>query len=144
MKKITNIILLSILISVFTSCKKAEYHKIMYEVTFLGKPGVGSSSMIDIYALPNYTDKKPTIDNAKIPQVWRYEYLNLQKGQKIYFAVRGQLSYHFEMRVYIDGVQKSYRRVIVSPYNYYDDHVEESYGLNDSSDEDMGLIEFTY
>jgi hypothetical protein len=47
------------------------------------------------------------------------------------------------MRVFIDGVQKSYSRVIVSSHTYYDDHVEESYGLNESTD-DMGLIEFTY
>lgn len=137
------IILTLVVLVTFTSCKKVEYHKVMFEVTFLNTPGMGSSNIIDIYALPNYSDKKPSIDKAKIPQIWRYEYLNLKRGDKIFFSVRAQLSYHFEMRVFIDGVQKSYSRVIVSPYTYYDDHVEESYGLNESTD-DMGLIEFTY
>jgi hypothetical protein len=48
------------------------------------------------------------------------------------------------MRVFIDGVQKSYRRVIVSDNSYYDDHVEESYGLNDKESHDTGIIEFIY
>jgi hypothetical protein len=48
------------------------------------------------------------------------------------------------MRVFIDGVEKSYRKVRVSDTNYYDDHVEESYGLNDKSNEDMGVIQFVY
>ena len=115
-----------------------------FEVTFLNTPGTGSSSFIDVYALPSYSDKKPFIDRFNIPQVWRYEYLGLEKGQKVHFLVRGQLSYYFEMRVFIDGVEKSYRKVRVSDNSYYDDHVEESYGLNDKSTHDTGIIEFIY
>jgi len=144
MKKSIFILLITIFSFSFTSCKKTEYHKVVFEITFLGSPGMGSSSFIDVYILPNYSDKKPFIDRFNIPQVWRYEYLGLEKGQKVHFLVRGQLSYYFEMRVFIDGVEKSYRKVRVSDNSYYDDHVEESYGLNDKSTHDTGIIEFIY
>lgn len=143
MKNFIYFIMIVVIGFTFTSCKKTDYHKITFEVTFLGTPNTGSSNFIEIYATPNYSDKKPSIDRFNIPQVWRYEYMGLEKGQKVQFSVRGQLSYHFEMKVYIDGVEKSYRRVIVSDNSYYDDHVEESYGLNTAT-EDMGIIEFTY
>ncbi len=134
----------TLIIITFTSCKKDDFHKVTFEITFLNGPTTGVSNFIEVYALPNYSDKKPSIDRFNIPQVWRYEYIGLKKGDKVHFMVRGQLSYYFEMKVYIDDVQKSYRRVIVSDNSYYDDHVEESSGLNDKSDKDMGIIEFTY
>ena len=133
-----------VIVITFTSCKKKDYHKVAFEITFLNSPTTGASNFIEVYALPSYSDKKPSIDRFNIPQVWRYEYIGLKKGDKVHFMVRGQLSYYFEMKVYIDDVQKSYRRVIVSDNSYYDDHVEESSGLNDKSDKDMGIIEFTY
>jgi len=141
MKKIIYILIVTLI--TFTSCKKTAYHKITFEVTFLDTPGTGASNFIQIYATPSYSDKEPSIDRFNIPQVWRYDYVGIKKGQKVQFCVRGQLSYHFEMKVYIDDVEKSYRRVIVSDNSYYDDHVEESHGLNTATD-DMGIIEFTY
>lgn len=144
MKKFIYILLITIISFSFTSCKKTDYHKVAFEITFLGTPGTGASNFIEVYALPNYSDRKPFVDRFNIPQVWRYEYIGLEKGQKVHFLVRGQLSYYFEMRVFIDGVQKSYRRVRVSDNSYYDDHVEESYGLNDKENHDTGIIEFTY
>lgn len=140
------IIFLSLTLFIFSSCKKEkhEYHKVTFETTFLGKPGKGSSNFIEIDCLPNYIEKKPTIDRFKIPQVWRYEYWALEKGQTVRFQVSGQLSYHFEMRVYIDGVQVSYAKVRVSDYSYYASSIEESSGLNDKLSEDMGLIQFVY
>jgi hypothetical protein len=144
MRKLINIFIFVLISTFFISCKKQDYHKVSFEITFLGTPNTGSSNFIEVYALPNYSDKKPNIDRFNVPQVWKYEYIGLEKGDKVYFLVRGQLSYYFEMRVFIDGVQKSYRRVIVSDNSYYDDHVEESYGLNDKSDQDTGIIEFIY
>lgn len=147
MKKFIYILLITILGFSFTSCKKTEYHKIVFEITFLNSPGTGSSSFIDVYVIPAYVEreKAPRIpDRFNIPQVWRYEYLGLEKGQKVHFLVSGQLSYYFEMRIYIDDVEVSYRRVRVSDTSYYSDHVEESYGLNDKSTHDTGIIEFVY
>ena len=128
----------------FGSCKKKDYHKVTFEVTFLGSPSTGVSNMIDVQLLPKYSDNPPSIDRFNVPQVWRYDYIGLEKGQFVEFVVSAQLSYHFEMRVFIDGVQVSYRKVKVSDTSYYDDHVEDSNGLNDKSNEDTGVIQFTY
>ena len=116
----------------------------MYEITFLGSPGTGSSNFIDVAAKPSYQDNKPYIDRFNVPQIWRYEYVGLEKGQKVQFLVYAQLSYHFEMRVFIDGVEKSYRRVKVSDNTYYACEIEESYGLNDESTSNRAVIEFIY
>ena len=128
----------------FGSCKKKDYHKVTFEVTFLGSPSTGASNMIDVQLLPKYSNNPPFIDRFNVPQVWRYDYIGLEKGQFVEFIVRAQLSYYFEMRVFIDGVEVSYRKVKVSDTNYYDDHVEDSSGLNDKSNEDTGIIQFTY
>jgi len=143
MKKILYISLIAVFSLV--SCKKeVEYHKLTYEITFLNSPGKNSSNFIEVSISPEYPEKDAYVDRFNIPQVWRYDYLHLEKGQKVQFLVRGQLSYYFEMRIYLDGVETSYRRVIVSDYTYYADHVEESRGLNDKSNVDMGIIEFVY
>lgn len=144
MKNLIYIFLIVIIGFSFTSCKKKETHKVSFEVTFLQTPATGSSNIIDIYATPTYSDKKPTIDKSNIPQVWRYDYIGLTKGQKVHFLVSGQLSYYFEMRVYIDGSQVSYRKIKVSDTNYYESHVEVSSGLNDKASESFGIIEFIY
>ena len=128
----------------FSSCKKHDYHKVSFGITFLNTPSYGSSNFIEVYATPSYTDKKPNIDNSNIPQTWRYDYMELEKGQLVNFLVRGQLSYHFEMRVYIDDNEVSYREVVVSNTTYYDDHVINSSGINDLANEDTGVIQFTY
>jgi len=142
MKKILYIFL--IVVFSFFSCKKEkhEYHKITFEVTFLNNPSNGSSNFIDITCSPRYVEKIPTIDRFNIPKIWRYEYLYLEKGQKVYFYVAGQLSYYFELRVYIDGVETSYARIKVDDYTYYASWVEESRGLNDKPNE--SVIEFIY
>lgn len=144
MKKFLYTLLVVILSFYFTSCEKNEYHKVTYEITFLSTPINGASNFIEIGATPSYPQKEPYVDRFKIPKIWRYEYTALQKGDKISFLVSGQLYYYFEMRVYIDDVEQSYRRVRVSSYAYYGDHVEESYGLNSKSDWDSGVIEFVY
>lgn len=144
MKHFIYILLIFVFGFSFTSCKKKEYHKVVFEITFLQTPSTGSSNMIEVYTTPSYADSKPYINRLNVPKIWRYEYLGLEKGSRVHFLVSGQLSYYFEMRVYIDGTEVSYRRVKVSDNTYYDDHVEESYGLNDKAYEDTGLIDFIY
>lgn len=143
MKNFINIFIAIVISISFVSCKKTDYHKITFEITFLDKPGTGSSNFIEVQAIPDYSDKKPYVDRFNIPQVWRYDYMGLEKGQKVYFMVMGQLSYHFEMRVYIDDNEVSYRKVIVSSTNYYSCHVEDSGGRNDCTEDDA-IIKFTY
>lgn len=144
MKNILYSILIVIIGFSFASCKKKDYHKVTFEIKFLQTPAMGSSNSIELNASPSYSDKAPRIDKNNIPQVWSYDYMGLEKGQKVKFMVSGQLSYYFEMRVFVDGGEVSYRKVKVSDTTYYDDHVEESSGWNDLSNEDMGVIEFTY
>lgn len=146
--------LLIFFVVTFSSCKKEDqtiYHQLVYEITFLDAPQTGSSNFIDATIKPvHYKDIKftngagsPPINRFNLPKIWRYEFDSLKAGQQIMFAVNAQLSYHFQMKVYIDGVEKSYREVIVSDYNYYDDHVLETRGLNDVTD-DVAVIKFTY
>lgn len=143
MKNFIYLFLITLFTFSFTSCKKKDYHKVTYEITFLQTPNTGSSNFIEVGCNPSYSDKGPTIDRFNIPQVWRYDYMGLEKGQKVSFSVRDQLSYYYEMRVFIDGSEVSYMKVKVSDTNYYDDHIESSHGLNTST-ADTGLIEFIY
>jgi len=143
MKNIIYTILITILGFSFTSCKKKDIHKVTYEIIFLQSPSTGNSNFIEITANPSYSDVKPAVDRFNIPQKWTYDYIGLEKGQKVTFGVRAQLSYYYEMRVYIDGNQVSYMKVKVSDNTYYDDHIEEQSGWNNST-YDTGLITFTY
>lgn len=144
MKNILYSLLILIVGFSFTSCKKKDMHKVTFEIVFLQSPSTGSSNLIEITAKPSYSDVKPAVDRLNIPQKWTYDYIGLEKGDKVTFGVRAQLSYYYEMRVYIDGNQVSYMKVKVSDYNYYEDHVEDHSGLNDNTQYDTGLITFTY
>lgn len=142
MKNIIYSILLFLGIFSFTSCKKKDLHKVSFEIKFLDSPKTGYSNSIEFSVFP--TDgKTPNLDRMNIPQVWRYDYMGLKKGDVVKFSVRGQLSYYFEMRVFIDDSEVSYMKVRVSDDTYYADHVEERNGRNDVN-EDMGYIEFKY
>lgn len=142
MKNFIYIILSFLGVFSLTSCKKESYHKVSFEIKFLDSPKMGSSNSIEFSVFP--TDgKTPNLDRMNLPEIWRYEYMGLKNGDKVKFSVRGQLSYFYEMRVFIDDVETSYMRVRVSDNSYYADHVEERRGRNDSN-EDTGYIEFNY
>lgn len=87
---------------------------------------------------------RPGIDRFNIPKTWRYECYNLIKGDEIVFAVNGQLSYFFEMRLYIDDKQVSYLKAKVSDNSYYAVKVLEVDGLNDYADKNVAMISFVY
>ena len=143
MKNIIYIILLFLGIFYFTSCKKKDLlHKVSFEIKFLAAPSTGSSNSIEYSTFPS-DGKQPKLDIMNLPQVWRYDYMGLKKGDVIKFGVRGQLSYCYEMRVFIDDSEVSYMRVRVSDDTYYADHVEERSGRNEVN-EDTGYIEFKY
>lgn len=144
MKNIFKIILILVITSSFFSCKKEELkHKVTFEVKFLDTPNKGSSNFIEIYTKP--TDVNQTsVDRFNVPKVWRYEYIGLVKGDKVELSVNGQLSYYFEMRVFIDDKEVSYMKVKVSDTVYYGCTVLERSGLNDLSNENVGYISFKY
>jgi len=146
MKNFIKIIIGLVLVGFFfVSCKKTDYHKVTFEVTFLESPSTGASNFIDILVTPKGENVTP-INRFDIPKVWRYEHVGLEKGDLVQMVVSPQLSYHFEMRVYIDDKQVSYRRIKTSDFTYYSVHVEESYGRNEGylATQESSSITFKY
>ena len=133
----------------FVSCKKTEYHKLAYEIEFLGIAQGGFSNWFEISATPNYSQKvnsnRPGLDKNKIKvgSVWRYEYNWLEKGDKIYFSVGAQGTYYIKMNLYIDNELYSYMKVYFDPGSYGSGLVEEKSGRNDNTDQ-YSVIKFTY
>lgn len=131
----------------FTSCEKEpNLHKVRFELTFLEEPSNGNSNMIDVNCVPHYSDEDPTIvaSNIQPGYVWSYEYWELVDGDKITFIVNPQLSYRFEMRVYVDDELISYRKIVTSDFNYYETIVEEEFGLNNEASTEYSIISFYY
>ena len=142
MKKI--LILIFILFG-FLSCKKFEKpHKITYEIKMLQIPITGSSNFIEVMAEPCDEGGVPGIDRFNVPKIWKYDYFGLKSGDKVMFSVDAQLSYRFEMRIYIDDIEVSYLKVKTSDNSYYTYFVEERNGLNDWKNSNLGFIEFVY
>jgi hypothetical protein len=143
MKNIT-LILLSILMFGFVSCKKEPIkHKITYEIRFFETPSIGHSNSISYGIYPS-DHKEPKMTEDNMPKIWRYEYFGLTEGTEVVFSFRGQLSYYYEMIVYIDDVEKSYVRVKTSDNVYYATKIEERRGLNKHPEANGGLICFDF
>jgi hypothetical protein len=142
MKKI--LFILVILFS-FLSCQKGEkFHKISYEIKMLEIPSNGNSNFIDVTAKPCDDENIPKINRFNVPLIWKYDYYGLKKGDEIMFFVDGQLSYRYEMRVYIDDVEVSYLKIKTSDYNYYVTYTEERSGLNDWRNTESSFINFVF
>ena len=144
MKKI--LLLLVVILIGFSSCKKKEtFHKITYEVTMLGKPGYGHSNFFEVSVYPNDLNNRPESEiSGSTIKVWKYDYYQLTDGDKVDFGAFGQLSYYYEMRVYIDDVEVSYVRAVVDDYTYYATYIEERRGINDVTSNSSPSITFTY
>lgn len=140
MKKLLTYILILTLFACEKETKLPE-HKVTFLLKFISGPGTGSSNFIQVWMKPNNGDM-PNIDRFNIPRSVKYEYSPVLQGDVVTFQVQGQLSYWYEMFVYIDDVEVSYMRARVSDYNYYSDHVEERRGLNDYANVDHSIIEF--
>lgn len=142
MKKI---LIFLVLLFTFISCKKKEtYHKISYEIKMLEIPTNGASNFIEVITKPCDLEKVPKIDRFNVPLIWRYDYYGLKKGDEIIFSVDGQLSYRYEMRLYIDDIEVSYLKIKTSDNTYYSTIVEERSGINDWKNSQSGFINFIY
>jgi len=145
------------LLTFIVSCKKEDsgkLHVIEYEIHFLGAPEWFQSNFVDVMAIPSsgggyYShepDKngnyKPTITYQQtLSEYWRYEY-RVKNGDEVTFKFDGQLSYHYEIRVFIDGVEMSYKEIKVSDDSYYVYTVLNESGLDNTPGDNT--IDFIY
>jgi hypothetical protein len=154
MKKLLYLFVLVAL--VFTSCKKEpKLHKIKFQITFLEIPNWASSNYIDVTAQPcYYGDYNNSVDehgNLIQPYIdydqtqdglWEYEYWELKSGDKVKFSLSAQLHYWYELKVFIDDVEVSYKKVKISEYNYFEVIDLEESGWDDTPGD--SYIDFTY
>ena len=84
----------------------------------------------------NSSSSNPSI-NYEIAKTghWDYEYLELKEDDKVSFSLWTADGYYFEMRVFIDDTQVSYKKM-------YGTQVIEQSGWNDGTTDTY--IEFTY
>jgi len=140
MTNFIKILLISLTVLIYTSCsKEPKNHKIRYDITFTQTPSFGSTNFIELGATPSYSENhttKPAIsyEIAKTGH-WTYEYLELKEDDKVSFSLWTADGYYFEMRIYIDDTQVSYKKM-------YGTQVIEQSGWNDSTTDTY--IEFTY
>lgn len=140
-KKFIYVVLIPFLL-ILSSCKKENYHKIKFEVEFIQDCENCFADYFAVNCTPHYSDEEPGISASQVTTgyVWDYEYWALKDGDKVVFSVSPTgAEYHYRMNVYIDGVLVSYREC----YGPYGTVVIDEGGLNNSQQE-MGLIEFTY
>lgn len=124
------ILTIIIIACLFFSCKKKTYHKIRFELKILQQSTYGIATPIYLAILPRYENEPPTL-NSRLPETWKYEYLGLKDGDKIYFSVDIPLSTYYEKWVYIDDKEVAYKKIKVSDDKYYSNEVIESRGLED-------------
>jgi hypothetical protein len=125
-----------------SSCKKDNYHKIKFEVVFIQDCDNCYADYFAVNCTPHYSDEEPGITASQVTTgyVWTYEYWKLKNNDEVVFSVSptGE-GYHYRMNVYVDDVLVSYREC----YGPYGTVVIDQGGINNSQ-QDMGVIEFTY
>ena len=148
--------LLVLLISIFISCKKEKtLHKIKYQITFLEIPDWFNSNYIEVKASPVYQGEyNNSVNENGVPigpyinynqtkdGLWEYEYWELKDGDEVYFDLWAQLYYHYEVRIYIDNIEVSYKRVKISDSNYFEVLDLETKGMDNTPNN--ANIEFTF
>ena len=148
MTRLIKILFLSLIVFMFTSCKKEpKMHKIKYEITFIQTPDYGYTNWMELGVTPayygdyNYDPQNPSInyDIAKTGH-WDYEYWELKDGDKVSFTLWTAPGYYYEMRIYIDGTEVSYKKLYSDGSGTTD--IEAESGWNDSTTDTY--IEFTY
>ena len=140
MTNFIKILLISLTVLIFTSCsKEPKNHKIRYDITFSQTPDFGFTNFIELGATPSYSEHhttKPAIsyEIAKTGH-WDYEYLELKEDDKVSFSLWTADGYYFEMRIYIDDTQVSYKKM-------YGTRIIEQSGWGTGTTDTY--IEFTY
>ena len=154
--KISFIIIIIIIICfILTSCKKENLHKIKFQIKFLEIPDWYHSNYLEVTASPCYVglynyirDENGTLilpnidyDQTKVG-LWEYENWELKNDSRVFFMLLAKIDYHYELRIFIDGKQVSYKRVKTSDQQYFTAVEVEGYGLD--NDQESSYIEFIY
>jgi hypothetical protein len=143
MKNILYYILITLISFPTISCKKQpNLHKIKYELDFHQVPNYGYTNFLELGATPcyqgeyNYSQEWPAIDYdiAKSGH-WDYEYWELKDGDLVTFSLWAANDYYYDMRIYIDGEEVSYKKM-------YGTQVIEQSGIDDATSDIQ--ITFTY
>jgi hypothetical protein len=71
---------------------------------------------------------------------WDYEYWDLQDGDEIMFYMWAQLGYLYEMRLYIDDVEVSYKKIKISDSDYFAYTVLDESGIDIDGDDNIQFI----
>ncbi len=142
LKKIINVLIISLIL--FSSCKKINYHKLKFEVTFIQDCyDCYGYDVITVGCIPKYSDDNiREIDTQNIYDgfVWSYEYWELVDGDKVSFAVLPiNYGYHFLIKVYVDDKLVSFREC----YGVNGNILIDQGGLNNSNG-DIGHITFNF
>ncbi len=148
MTKLIKILFLSLVVFMFTSCKKEpKQHKIKYRIEFIQTPDHGYTDWIELTVGPVYSTEynkgdqyaSITPEIASVNREWEYDYWQLESGDEITFGLWTAKDYYYRLFIYIDGTLVSQKRV------YQDDgiiDVDEQSGLDD--DPNVQYITFTY
>jgi hypothetical protein len=149
MTKLIKILFLSLIVFMFTSCKKEpKQHQIKYRIEFTQTPNFGYTDWLELSVSPVYgTDYNKgnqyasiTPEIASINHEWEYDYWQLESGDKITFGLWTAKNYTYTLYVYIDGSLVSSKRVYKDNSNIV--YVNEQSGLDD--DPNDTYISFTY
>ena len=111
------------------SCKKnTTYHKLKFEIIFNEVPDPGFSNWYTVTGEPHYPDEELGISTeiAVNNRYWKYEYWELKDNDEVLFSASGAFGNLYEMRVFIEEEQVSYKKI----YGYT--VIEES-GIHDTS-----------
>ena len=141
-------ILITLLLTLFISCKKETHHKIRFEAEFIqGCDECYGQNIILVKCSPMDVNNEPVIHASQMTDnvVWSYgnkKDILVKDGDKVVFSVLPQhtsSTYRYIMRVYIDDKVVSYREC----YGPYGTEVIDQGGLNNNTT-NVAQIIFTF
>jgi hypothetical protein len=132
MKTYFSFILLLTVSGIFSACRKApKDHTITFKYHLLDFSKYGNVQNISVGVRPYYSEREntPTIKSSYV-NTWEYNYIGLNDGNNVFYEIQIPLSIYYEMSIFIDGKEVSYRRIKTSDSNYYSGYIAESRGID--------------
>tara|TARA_R110002012_G_scaffold172430_2_gene337329 strand:- start:53 stop:514 length:462 start_codon:yes stop_codon:yes gene_type:complete len=148
-KFIKLLLLLLTITTTFSCSKESKNHKVKFQLRFIEVPKWYSTSYLGVTASPHYENEyngdgiAPYITREQtLDGIWEYEYWELKDGDEVFFELLAQKKYHYEMRVFIDDTEVSYKRFKMSDDDFFQAVEYEERGWDETKhDYD---IRFTY